>query len=211
MSLEQMREPVEPDTFEQSILSKRLSRKRKIPFEEEVYYILISSLIHVYISVNYKFLSFIRFIFQIRPPPPAPAPPPPVEVAPEAVEVPSIVPPPLAESPVPLPEVSLPLEPSVPEISGMVPLVEEAEIVPSIPPEVPLISPHVPEIPPTESIVPPEEPIVPPTPAESELPAAPPTEMPQMENMGYDQVSYIFFKQIYTIVLYIIFNSRLHL
>ncbi|XP_078033049.1 RAD21 cohesin complex component verthandi [Augochlora pura] len=156
MPLEQMREPVEADSFEQSILSKRLSRKRKMPFEEE-----------------------------IRPPPPAPAPPP-VEIASEAVDVPSIAPLPLAESPIPLPEVSLPTE-SVSEISGIVPPVEEPEIVPSVPSEVPLISPLVTEIPPTETIVTPEESIIPPTPAEPELPAAPPSEMPQMENMGYDQ------------------------
>lgn len=39
MSLEQMREPAEPDAYEQSILSKRMSRKRKAPADEEVHYI----------------------------------------------------------------------------------------------------------------------------------------------------------------------------
>lgn len=36
-----MREPAEPDTFEQSMLSKRMSRKRKAPADEEVCYILL--------------------------------------------------------------------------------------------------------------------------------------------------------------------------
>ncbi|XP_017795275.1 PREDICTED: double-strand-break repair protein rad21 homolog [Habropoda laboriosa] len=159
MPLEQMREPAEPDTYEQTILSKRMARKRKAPADEE-----------------------------IRPPPPAPAPPP-VEAAPEAVEVPSIVPQPslpLAESPIPQPEVSLPTEPSVSEISGIVPPVEEAEMVP-LPSEAPLLPPEIPEIPTTETVAIPEEPIVPPTPIEPEVIPAVPTEMPQMENMGYDQ------------------------
>ena len=157
MPLEQMREPAEQDSYEQSILSKRMSRKRKAPVEEE-----------------------------IRPAPPAPAPPA-MEVTLEAVEVPSIVPQPSlppAESPVP-PEVSLPAEPSVSEISGIVPPVEEAEMIPPAP-EAPLIPLEIPEIPPTEALVAPEEPIVPPTPVEPEV-GVPTAEMPQMENMGYDQ------------------------
>lgn len=157
MPLEQMREPAEQESYEQSILSKRMSRKRKAPVEEE-----------------------------IRPAPPAPAPPA-MEVAIEAVEVPSIVPQPClppAESPVP-PEVSLPAEPSVSEISGIVPPIEEAEMIPPAP-EAPLIPSEIPEIPPTEALAAPEEPIVPPTPVEPEV-GVPPAEMPQMENMGYDQ------------------------
>ncbi|XP_076239428.1 RAD21 cohesin complex component verthandi [Calliopsis andreniformis] len=154
MPLEQMREPAEPDSFEPSILSKRMARKRKAPLEEEV-----------------------------RPPPPTP-----MEIASEAVEVPSIVPqPPIAapESPIP-PEVSLPAEPSVSEISAIVPPVEEAEMVPQVP-EASLIAPEIPEIPTTETLVAPEEPVAPPAPVEPEISVAPPAEMPQMENMGYDQ------------------------
>ena len=40
MSLEQMREPAEPDTYEQTILSKRMARKRKAPADEEVHYVI---------------------------------------------------------------------------------------------------------------------------------------------------------------------------
>ncbi|XP_076628581.1 RAD21 cohesin complex component verthandi isoform X1 [Colletes latitarsis] len=157
MPLEQMREAAEQDSYEQSILNKRMARKRKIPLEAE-----------------------------IRPPPPAPAPPP-MDIVSEAVEVPSIVSQPslpLAESPVP-PEVSLPAEPSVSEISGIVPPVEEIEMIAPVP-DAPLIFPQIPEIPSTETLVAPEE-LVPSTPAEPEVSAVPPTEMPQMENMGYDQ------------------------
>ena len=158
MPLEQMREPVEVESFEQSIISKRMGRKRKAPFEEEV-----------------------------RPPPPAPVPPP-VEAAPETIEVPSIVtqpslPPP--ESPVPPPEVSLPTEPSLAEISGVVPPVEEVEMAPPAA-EAPMLPSEIPEIPPTEAVAAPEEP-TPTIPTEPEVTAAPSAEMPQMENMGYDQ------------------------
>ncbi|XP_034173719.2 RAD21 cohesin complex component verthandi [Osmia lignaria lignaria] len=158
MPLEQMREPVEVESFEQSIISKRMGRKRKAPFEEEV-----------------------------RPPPPAPVPPP-VEAAPEAIEVPSIVaqpslPPP--ESPVPPPEVSLPTEPSLAEISGVVPPVEEVEMAPPAA-EAPMLPSEIPEITPTEAVAAPEEP-TPTIPTEPEVTAAPSAEMPQMENMGYDQ------------------------
>lgn len=40
MPLEQMREPAEPDTYEQTILSKRMARKRKAPADEEVLYVI---------------------------------------------------------------------------------------------------------------------------------------------------------------------------
>lgn len=40
MPLEQMREPAEPDSYEQTILSKRMARKRKAPADEEVHYII---------------------------------------------------------------------------------------------------------------------------------------------------------------------------
>ena len=158
MPLEQMREPAEPDSYEQTILSKRMARKRKAPADEE-----------------------------IRPPPPAPAPPP-VDVAPEAMDVPSIVPQPSlpsAESPVPQPEMSLPTESSVSEISGIVPPIEEADMVPVVP-ETSLIPSEIPEIPPNEAITASEEPVVPPTLIEPEV-VPTPVEMPQMENMGYDQ------------------------
>ncbi|XP_003689657.1 double-strand-break repair protein rad21 homolog [Apis florea] len=158
MSLEQMREPAEPDAYEQSILSKRMSRKRKAPADEE-----------------------------IRPPPPAPVPPP-IETVPETVEVPSIVPQsslPPTESPIP-PEVSLPTESSVSEISGIVPPIEEVEMV-SLPSEAPLLPSEIPEISTNDAITTSEEAVVPSTPVESEVTPAPPVEMPQMENMGYDQ------------------------
>lgn len=148
--LEQIREPAELEavTLEQTILSKRISRKRKAPVEEEI------------------------------------RPTPPMEVTPEAVEVPSIVTPtvPTAVSPVP-PEVSLPAESS--EISGLVSAVEEAEMVPQVP-EAPLLPTEIPPIPTAEILPAPEELAVPPTPVEPEV-ALPPTELPQMENMGYDQ------------------------
>lgn len=41
MPLEQMREPTEQEAYEQSILSKRMARKRKAPVEEEVRYIIL--------------------------------------------------------------------------------------------------------------------------------------------------------------------------
>lgn len=110
----------------------------------------------------------------------------------EAVEVPSIVPPtvPSAESPVP-PEVTLPAEPSVPEISGIEPSVESTE-VPVTQSETPSLGLEIPQIPPAEvsSILgAAEEEAVPPTPAPpTEDPVIPPTTMPQMENIGYDQV-----------------------
>lgn len=159
MPLEQMREPVEAESFDQSILNKRMSRKRKAPFEEEV-----------------------------RPPPPAPAPPP-IDLVPETIEVPSIAPQPslpLEEPQIPPPEISLPAEPSLSEISGIVPPVEEAEMTPVVP-EAPMVPTEMPEIPQPEAVVAPEEPVAPVIPVEPEVPAAAPAEMPQMENMGYDQ------------------------
>ncbi|XP_017878387.1 double-strand-break repair protein rad21-like protein 1 [Ceratina calcarata] len=159
MPLEQMREPVEADAFEQSILNKRMSRKRKAPADEEV-----------------------------KPAPSAPAPVP-IDVATEAVEVPSIVaqtslPP--AESPVPQPEVSLPAtEPSVSDVSNVVPPIEEVEMTPQAI-ETSVIQ-EVPQFPPTEAAAAPEEPVVPPASVEPEATPAPASEMPQMENMGYDQ------------------------
>lgn len=174
ISLEQMRDTTETEgaAFEQSILSKRMARKRKAPPEEEP-----------------------------RPAPPTPVPA--VEVsqpsiATETVEVPSIVPPtvPAAESPIP-PEVTLPEEPSVPEISAVAPSDEPTE-VPVTQPEASLTL-EMPQIPPAEvsSILgAAEEEAIPPTPAPPiEVPALPSSEMPQMENMGYDQaqpqVSYV--------------------
>lgn len=108
------------------------------------------------------------------------------------MEVPSIVPQsslPPTESPIP-PEVSLPTESSVSEISGIVPPIEEVEMV-SLPSEAPLLPSEIPEISTNDAITTSEEPVVPSTPVESEVTPAPPVEMPQMENMGYDQVNYI--------------------
>lgn len=58
MSLEQMREPAEPDAYEQSILSKRMSRKRKAPADEEVHYIF-------FFCCFYYFQFFYNLIFII--------------------------------------------------------------------------------------------------------------------------------------------------
>lgn len=116
------------------------------------------------------------------------------------MEVPSIVPQPSlppADSSIPPPEVSLPTESSVSEISSMVPPVEEAEMVPAVP-EASLLPSEIPEIPPTEVIATSEEPVVPPAPIESEVTSTP-VEMPQMENMGYDQVSFVEYINICTI------------
>ncbi|XP_014616388.1 PREDICTED: double-strand-break repair protein rad21 homolog [Polistes canadensis] len=175
LSLEQMRDNTEPDAaaFEQSILNKRMARKRKAPPEEEP-----------------------------RPAPPQSIPAVEISqplITAETVEVPSIPPQTVssAESPVP-PEVTLPAESSVPEISGIVPSVESTE-VPVTQPETPSLGLEMPQIPPAEvsSILgAAEEEAVPPTPAAPvKVPAMSPSTMPQMENIGYDQaqsqVSYV--------------------
>ncbi|KAG7213135.1 hypothetical protein KM043_002451 [Ampulex compressa] len=174
MPLEQMRDASEAEisTYEQSILSKRMGRKRKAPQEEEIKTALPVSQ------------------------------PPAVEIAQpvvlEPVEVPSIAPPvslPTAESPVP-PEVTLPAEPSVADITTIVPPVEQAEVI--SPATEMLVSTEMPQIPAAEVsslLGTTEEPVIPPTPAQPEISPVQTTEMPQMENMGYDQaqpqVSYI--------------------
>lgn len=114
----------------------------------------------------------------------------------EAVEMPNIIAQqsiPALESPVP-PEVSLPAEPSVSDISSAVPSAESSKILPPTS-EASLLGSEIPQIAPAEvnSILSEhEEPQVPPTPAQQEEAAATavqPSDMPQMENMGYDQVS----------------------
>lgn len=62
MSLEQMREPAEPDAYEQSILSKRMSRKRKAPADEEVHYITYFSFCSLFI---YYFQIFFFNIYNL--------------------------------------------------------------------------------------------------------------------------------------------------
>lgn len=53
MSLEQMREPAEPDTYEQTILSKRMARKRKAPADEEVLYVIyLFFFVYYYLNFN---------------------------------------------------------------------------------------------------------------------------------------------------------------
>lgn len=91
-----------------------------------------------------------------------------------------------------LPEVSLPVEPSVSDISSIVPSGEPSEVVPPTI-ETPLLGSEIPQIAPAEvsSILGThEEPQVPSTSAQEEAVTTVQTsDMPQMENMGYDQVS----------------------
>lgn len=115
----------------------------------------------------------------------------------EAVEVPSMITQqslPASESPVP-PEVPLPAEPTVSDISSIVPSMETSEVVPPTS-EASLLGSEIPQIAPAEvsSILGTheEQGQVPSTPAQEETTPASaiqPSDMPQMENMGYDQVS----------------------
>ncbi|XP_015590228.1 double-strand-break repair protein rad21 homolog isoform X2 [Cephus cinctus] len=169
LPLEQMRDAAETDvpSFEPSILGKRMGRKRKAPAEEEP-----------------------------KGTPVQPAPLTPLEVtqpsmSAESIEVSSMIPPtPLPSAPSPMPpEVSLPVEPSVPDISGIIPSVEPSEIIGG-PPETPTLGLEMPQIPPADVsslLGAPEEQPVPQTPTQpGEVPLQP-SELPQMENMGYDQ------------------------
>ncbi|XP_012271464.1 double-strand-break repair protein rad21 homolog isoform X2 [Orussus abietinus] len=161
MALEQMRDAEPEAAFEPSLLSKRMSRKRKTPLDEEP---------KAAADVSEPSLTV------------------------EAVEPPSVIPPvpaPTPEGP-PIPaEVTLPSETSVPDISTMLPSVESTEIM-GVPPETPSMSIEMPQIPPAEvsSILgtAEEEPPLPPViPQPEEIITPQPAEMPQMENMGYDQ------------------------
>ncbi|XP_011636688.1 double-strand-break repair protein rad21 homolog [Pogonomyrmex barbatus] len=165
MSLEQMRDAPEVEaSFEQSILNKRTGRKRKAPQDDEIKQ------------------------------PPQPAQPTPDISQPsmnEAVEIPNIIAQHnlSSESAVP-PEVSLPAEPSVSDISSIVPSGEASEIVPPIT-ETPLLGSEIPQIAPAEvsSILGThEEAQIPSTSTQEEAATTVQTsDMPQMENMGYDQ------------------------
>lgn len=95
-----------------------------------------------------------------------------------------------SESSIP-PEVSLPVEPSVSDISSIVPSGEPSEVVPPTT-ETPLLGSEIPQIAPAEvsSILDThEESQVPSTLAQEEAAIVQTSDMPQMENMGYDQVS----------------------
>lgn len=86
------------------------------------------------------------------------------------------------------PEVSLPAEPSVSDISSIMPSGEPSEIVPPIT-ETPLHGSEIPQIAPNE-ISTHEEPQVPSTSAQEDAATIQTSDMLQMENMGYDQVSW---------------------
>lgn len=166
MSLEQMRDApeVEPSSYEQSILNKRTGRKRKAPQDDEIKQ------------------------------PPQPPQPTPADIsqsstsAVEAVEIPSIItqhnlP---AESSISS-EVPLPAEPSVSDISSIVPSREPSVVAPPTT-ETPLLSSEISQIAPAEvsSVLDThEEAQVPPQ--EEAVSAIQTSDLPQMENMGYDQ------------------------
>ncbi|XP_011862112.1 PREDICTED: double-strand-break repair protein rad21 homolog [Vollenhovia emeryi] len=156
MSLEQMRDgPEEVSSLEQSILGKRTGRKRKAPLDDE-----------------------------IRQPPQPPQPTPAdISQLNEAVEIPNIIAQHnLSESSV-APEVSLPAEPSVSDISSIVPSGEPSDVPPIT--ETPLLGSEIPQIAPTD-VGTHEEPQIPLMSAQEDA-TVPTSDMPQMENMGYDQ------------------------
>ncbi|XP_024871278.1 double-strand-break repair protein rad21 homolog [Temnothorax curvispinosus] len=159
MSLEQMRDApdAEMSSFEQSILNKRTGRKRKAPLDDE-----------------------------IRQPPQPAQPTPDVSQSNEA-DIPNIIAQQnlSSESAIP-PEVSLPAEPSVSDISSIVPSGEPSEVLPPIT-ETPLLGSEMPQVAPGE-VSAHEESQVPSTSAQEDAATTVQTsDMPQMENMGYDQ------------------------
>ncbi|XP_077258725.1 RAD21 cohesin complex component verthandi [Temnothorax americanus] len=158
MSLEQMRDAPEAEvSFEQSILNKRTGRKRKAPLDDE-----------------------------IRQPPQPAQPTPDISQSNEA-DIPNIIAQQnlSSESAIP-PEVSLPAEPSVSDISSIVPSGEPSEVLPPIT-ETPLLGSEMPQVAPGE-VSAHEEPQVPSTSAQENAATTVQTsDMPQMENMGYDQ------------------------
>lgn len=166
MQLEQVRDAADIDapSFEQSILGKRMSRKRKAPPDDEP---------KQQPTPQYQMESESLL----------------TSVASEMMEVPSIVPPtplPPPRSPIP-PEVSLPPEASVADISAILPSVESIEAM-SLPPETPSLSLEMPQIPPAEVsslLGTTDQPQ--PLPVQPEDTSLQPSELPQMENMGYDQ------------------------
>ena len=87
-------------------------------------------------------------------------------------------------------EVSLPVEPSVSDISSIVPSGEPSVIVPPNT-ETPLLGSEIPQIAPAEvsTILGTHEEQVPSTSAQEEAAIIQTSDMPQMENMGYDQVN----------------------
>lgn len=82
-----------------------------------------------------------------------------------------------------IPEVSLPTEPSVSDVSSIVPPGEPSEVPPIT--ETPLLGSEIPQMP----AEPHEESQMPSTSAQEDAAAMQTSDMPQMENMGYDQVS----------------------
>ncbi|XP_012522040.1 double-strand-break repair protein rad21 homolog [Monomorium pharaonis] len=160
MSLEQMRDAPETEvSYEQSILNKRAGRKRKAAQEDEIR----------------------------QPQPPQPTP---TEFSQPNEEVPNIIAQHNLSSETPvLPEVSLPAEPSVSDISSIVPSGEPSEVA-SVVTETPLLGSEIPQIAPEVSSIlgTHEQPQVPSTSTQEEAAAIVQTsDMPQMENMGYDQ------------------------
>ncbi|XP_011499866.1 PREDICTED: double-strand-break repair protein rad21-like protein 1 isoform X2 [Ceratosolen solmsi marchali] len=163
MPLEQMRdEPKEPEpVFEQSgIQTRRSTRKRKAPADEE-------------------------------PPSPPPADITHPSTVSEPVEQPSMQA--VQElssepSPVHQPEVSLPQEPAVPDISSIMSAVDQSDMIGAgASSEHPLLGMEMPQIPPNEvsSLLGSTEEHV--DEQQHHDDALPPSDLPQMENMGYDQ------------------------
>ncbi|XP_020706770.1 double-strand-break repair protein rad21 homolog isoform X2 [Athalia rosae] len=166
MQLEQMRDAadMEPASFDQSIIGKRMSRKRKAPADEES---------KQQLTTQQQIESEVSQ----------------TSVASEMMEVPSIVPPtplPPPRSPIP-PEVSLPPETPVPDISAMLPSVDSIDQM-ALPPVTPSLSMEMPQIPPAEVsslLGTTEQPQA--LPEQTEETSLQPSELPQMENMGYEQ------------------------
>lgn len=107
----------------------------------------------------------------------------------EMMEVPSILPStplPPPRSPIP-PEVSLPPEATDSDISAILPSVDSIAAM-TLPPETPSLGVEMPQIPPADVsslLGTTDQQVLPVQPEDQSLQ---PSELPQMENMGYDQV-----------------------
>ena len=118
----------------------------------------------------------------------------PVPIMTESMEDPSLIAAaslPIAESPMP-PDMSVPLEPSVSDLGSIMPSVDESDMI-SGTGEAPSLTTEMPQIPPADvsQVLGPtiEDQHLPPAPVDTALPPAHP-DLPQMENMGYDQVCF---------------------
>ncbi|XP_043286205.1 double-strand-break repair protein rad21 homolog [Venturia canescens] len=177
LPLEQVRDAPDAELgpFEQSLLAKRMGRKRKAPDDEQpgIPPVLSTSQLP---SLEEQPASVIA------------------ETQETSLLIPA-TPAPVDES-IPQPEVSVPAEPSVSDISSILPSVDSSEM--HVPPteEAPSLPTEMPQIPPADVTnllgVPPEEEIQPPASVQPEVdvPILPSSELPQMENMGYDQAQH---------------------